>query len=275
MKIVVTGANGQLGREIAGRYGDQHQLVLTDVDNLDITDYEAVREFLTAIKPAAVIHCAAYTNVDGAESDREGAFRVNAAGTRNLAAGCRDLAARMVYISTDYVFDGETDRPYRENDVPHPLNVYGTTKLQGENFVREIAPRHYILRTAWLYGEGKNFVRTMLKLARERDSLQVVNDQIGTPTYTKDLATAIFKLLAADAYGTYHASNNGAASWYDFAVKIFELAGVKTPVAPVPTAAFPRPARRPKYSVLENYRLAGTVGDPMRPWEEALADYLG
>ncbi|MBU2699079.1 dTDP-4-dehydrorhamnose reductase [Sporomusaceae bacterium BoRhaA] len=273
MKILVTGAHGQLGREVA-RQGMDHELILTDYDTLDITNGAAVAKFMRELKPAAVIHCAAYTNVDGAEADFDGAFRVNVIGTQNLAAGCLETGARMVYVSTDYVFDGENQQSYREFDATNPKTVYGITKLQGEQLVKEILGRHYIMRTAWLYGEGNNFVRTMLRLAESNDILRVVEDQVGTPTSTVDLTAAIFKLLATDAYGTYHTTCQGQCSWYEFACQIFRLAGKNIQVVPVTTEEFPRPAKRPAHSVLDNYMLRMMVGDPMRSWQEALAEYL-
>ncbi len=273
MKILITGANGQLGREIA-RQAAGHELILTDQDTLDITDAGMTAGFLHEHRPQAVIHCAAYTNVDGAETDEDGAFRVNVAGSRNIAAGCLENGARMVYISTDYVFDGQQQKPYREYDACHPLSVYGRTKLWGEEAVRQILGRHYILRTAWLYGSGHNFARTMLRLAEQNTPLRVVDDQVGTPTSTVDLTRAILKLLANDCYGTYHATCQGQASWYDFACEIFRQAGKKVAISPVSTAEYPRPARRPAHAVLDNYMLRLSVGDPMRPWQEALREYL-
>lgn len=274
MKILVTGANGQLGREIAKQCSGQHELILTDINTVDITRHDQVREVFAQVKPQAVVHCAAYTNVDGAEGDYDGAFRVNVIGSQNLASQCLEYQARMVYVSTDYVFDGDTNTAYYEFSPTNPQSVYGKTKLLGEEMVQKVLPRHYIVRTAWLYGDGNNFVRTMLKLAGEKDNLQVVNDQIGSPTYAKDLAATIFRLIDTDAYGTYHASCNGQCSWYEFAAKIFQLTGVAIPVQPVATEAFPRPAKRPKHSVLRNYMLEMTIGDSMRHWEEAIAEYL-
>lgn len=273
MKILVTGANGQLGREVA-RQGKEHELILTDVHSLDIGNGSAVRACFRDIKPDAVIHCAAYTNVDGAESDADNAFRVNVVGAQNMASGCLETGARMVYISTDYVFDGENQTPYREFDKTNPQTVYGRTKWQGEEMVRQILGRHYILRTAWLYGDGNNFVGTMLKLAKAQPQLRVVCDQIGTPTSTVDLTAAAFRLLASDSYGTYHATCQGECSWYDFACEIFRRTGQNVQVLPVTTAEFPRPAKRPAHSVLDNHMLRMTVGDPMREWQVALADYL-
>jgi dTDP-4-dehydrorhamnose reductase len=211
---------------------------------------------------------------DGAEADYDGAFRINAVGTQNLAAGCLETAARMVYVSTDYVFDGQTRQPYREFDFVNPQNVYGITKRHGEEIVRQLLGRHYIVRTAWLYGEGNNFARTMLNLAAKNSTLKVVNDQIGTPTSTVDLAKTIFALLATDAYGTYHGTCQGQCSWYEFACEIFRQTGKQVKVLPVATDEFPRPAKRPAYSVLDNYMLRMTVGDPMRNWQNALADYI-
>lgn len=274
MKIVVTGANGQLGREVAEQGKGLHELVLVGHDDLDICDGNAVKAFFNEIQPDAVINCAAYTNVDQAESDFDGAFKVNVIGSQNLAAACLEVGAKLVHVSTDYVFDGSGSESYREYDQVSPLGVYGKTKFIGENMVREILGRHYIVRTAWLYGEGNNFVRTMLKLAKTNDTLRVVNDQIGTPTSTVDLTRTIFKLLASDSYGTYHATCQGQCSWYDFAVEIFKQANKKITVIPVTSEEFPRPAKRPAYSVLDNYMLKMTVGDPMRNWQEALAEYL-
>lgn len=273
MKILVTGANGQLGREIT-KQGSEHELVLTDSDVLDITNGEAVRLFFQNEKPDVVIHCAAYTNVDAAEVDIDGAFRVNVIGAQNIAAGCLETGARMVYVSTDYVFDGEKQEPRREFDSINPQSIYGHTKWQGEEMVRQILGRHYIVRTAWLYGDGNNFVRTMLKLAVTNDTLRVVHDQVGTPTSTADLARVIFRLLKSNAYGTYHATCQGQCSWYEFACEIFRQAGKEVTVVPVTTSEFPRPAKRPMYSVLDNHMLRMTVGDPMREWQDALKDYL-
>ena len=273
MRILVTGANGQLGREVA-RQGGAHQLILAGHNMLDITSEKNVREIFAAAKPEAVIHCAAYTNVDGAETDQDGAFKANVIGSQNLAAACLETGARLVQVSTDYVFDGNTDTVYLEFDKTNPQTVYGRTKCQGEEIVRQVLGRHYIVRTAWLYGEGSNFVRTMLKLAEKNETLRVVHDQIGTPTSTVDLTKAIYKLLASDAYGTYHGTCQGQCSWYDFACEIFQQAGKKIKVLPVTSEVFPRPAKRPNYSVLDNQMLRMTVGDPMREWRDALKEYL-
>lgn len=273
MRILVTGANGQLGQAVARQAGS-HELVLADRRRLDITDEAAVRMMMREVKPQAVIHCAAYTNVDGAESDADGTFRVNVIGAQNIAAGCLEQQARLVYVSTDYVFDGQAASAYREFDPVNPQTVYGRTKFQGEQMVRQILGRHYIVRTAWLYGEGSNFVRTMLQLAKEHKELRIVNDQTGTPTSTTDLAKVIYQLLASDSYGTYHATCQGQCTWYQFACEIFKQAGKEISVVPVDSGEFPRPAKRPAYSVLDNYMLRMAIGDPMRQWQAALQEYL-
>ena len=274
MKILVTGGSGQLGREIIKQMSSEHQLIIPTLEQLDIVNYAQVKAIFEQVKPAAVIHCAAYTNVDGAEGNHDEAFKVNVVGTQNLAAQCLQHYARMVYVSTDYVFDGQSSQDYREYDQTNPINVYGKTKLLGEKIVQQLLGRHYIIRTAWLYGDGHNFVKTMLRLASEREKLQVVNDQVGSPTYTQDLTTVIQNLIITDSYGTYHASCKGNCTWYDFAVKVFELTRKNVQVEPVRTDLFPRPAKRPSRSVLENYMLHMTIGDPMRQWEEALQDHL-
>ncbi|MPM30610.1 dTDP-4-dehydrorhamnose reductase [bioreactor metagenome] len=274
MNILVTGGNGQLGREIKKQLGKAHQLIMTDVQDMNITDCAQVKEMFSRVKPDAVINCAAYTNVDGAETDFDGAYKVNVVGPQNLAAQCLETGARMVYVSTDYVFDGAGAKRYREYDCTNPQSVYGKTKLLGEEITRQILGRHYIVRTAWLYGDGNNFVRTMLKLAETNDTLKVVNDQIGTPTSTVDLAKVIAELLNTDAYGTYHATCQGHCSWYEFACEIFRLTGKTVQVLPVTTDEFPRPAKRPAYSVLDNYLLRMTGRDTMRNWQEALREYI-
>ena len=273
-KWLITGANGQLGREWARQVAPEH-LILTDREELDITEESAIKTQLAEWQPEAVIHCAAYTNVDHAESDEENAQRINTDGARYLAKACEALGIPLVYVSTDYVFDGTKKSAYEETDVTSPLGVYGRTKLAGEEAVEAFCSRHYIVRTAWLYGEGPNFVRTMLRLAKEEASLRLVADQHGTPTSTTDLVWAIRNLLEKNGpYGIYHATCQGETTWYEFAKEILCLSGSSTPVVPVTTEAFPRPAKRPCHSVLDNKRLRETVGDPMRPWQDALAQYL-
>lgn len=275
MKILLTGANGQLGRELQNRLQGTDFLP-TDVQELDITDSADVSAMIGKYSPDAVIHGAAWTQVDAAEEKIDPAYKVNVIGTQNIAMACREAGAAMVYISTDYVFDGLLGRAYIETDVTNPLSVYGKTKLAGEVLARQATDRLFVLRTAWLYGDGPNFVRTMLKLGREKDELQVVDDQHGCPTSTVDLAEAVLRLIQTRRYGTYHAVNTGVTSWYHFARKIFELAGnTKIKVKPVTTAEFVRPAPRPVYSPLDTRLLRLTADDPMRSWEEALTEYMG
>lgn len=282
-KILITGAKGQLGTELTNRFKDNPDasLILTDVDTLDITNLDSVWEIVKEQKPQIVINCAAYTAVDKCETDKDNAYRINAIGARNLAIASNEIGAEIVHISTDYVFDGEgiedsngLKRPYTEFDKVNPQTVYGQTKVASENFVRLANPRHYILRTAWLYGEGNNFVRTMLKLAKENDIIKVVNDQHGTPTSTEELGNAILYLLETRNYGLFHCTCEGECTWYDFCKEIYRIKGVKKQVIPVTTEEFPRPAKRPKYSVLDNYMLRLTSGYKFSYWKDALVKYL-
>src|SRR5665648_188718 len=275
MKILVVGSNGQLGKEIAKQFQSKHELELYDIPALDITDYVSVVSLISDTKPAVVINAAAYTNVERAEEDVDNAYRVNALGAHNLALACHKSGGKLVHISTDYVFDGTATLPYEEFDPTNPLSVYGKSKLWGEKLVEQGGGEYYILRTSWLYGDGPNFVRTMLKLAEQRDHLTVVADQYGTPTYTKDLVWAIERLIQTEFYGLYHASNQGSCTWCDLARKIFELAGKSVRVVPVSTAEYAViKAKRPQYSVLANKMLKLRGMDVMRPWEEALQDYI-
>lgn len=274
MRYFITGANGQLGRELVKRLHGQDVLA-TDVAEMDITDQAQTIKMITNYKPDVVIHGAAYTNVDQAETNADIAYKINAIGTQNVAAACLACNAKMVYISTDYVFDGTLGRAYNEFDQTNPQSVYGKSKLAGEILAKQIVQKLYIVRTAWLYGEGNNFVRTMLKLGQERDELKVVNDQYGCPTATVDLARAILQLIQTEHYGTYHAACTGRTTWYEFAQKIFTLAGnTKVRVLPQTTAELGRPAPRPAYSPLDNLMLRLTVGNVMRTWEEALTEYI-
>lgn len=275
MKILITGANGQLGRELTSQYNKRNEeLILTDVADLDITNSKAVYCFVKETKPEVIINCAAHTAVDKCETDIDNAFRINTIGPKNLAQAAYEIGAEIVQISTDYVFDGEENKELTEFDMTNPKTVYGNSKLQGENLVREINPKHYIIRTAWLYGDGNNFVKTMINLSKNNSSIKVVNDQHGTPTSTVDLSRAIIKLVDERNYGLFHGTCKGRCTWYDFAKEIFRLSGIDVNVNPCTTEEFPRPAKRPKYSVLRNYMMELTTGDIFRPWEEALAEYL-
>jgi dTDP-4-dehydrorhamnose reductase len=274
VKILITGANGQLGRELIKQLqGTDH--LATDVAEMDITNQNNTLHVVESYRPDVVIHGAAYTNVDGAESNIDLAYRINAIGTQNVAAACLKYDAKMVYVSTDYVFDGTLGRAYTEFDLTNPQSIYGKSKLAGETLAKHILNKLFIVRTSWLYGDGNNFVRTMQKLGKEREELRVVIDQYGCPTSTKDLANAILALVQTQHYGTYHAANTGVTTWYGFAEKIFELSyNDRMKVSPQTTEELGRPAPRPKYSPLENMMLGLTVGKIMRPWEEALEEYI-
>lgn len=269
MKILITGANGMLGQDLCPILEDEgYEVVETDVEVLDITNFEQVKKVLMCEKPDVVIHCAAYTNVDKAEEEPDKATLINASGTENIAKVCAESDITLVYISTDYVFDGEKNEPYLPEDRPNPINVYGRTKLDGEKAVQKYCKKYYIVRTSWLYGHyGKNFVETMISLS-EKPELKVVDDQIGCPTWTVELSNGIAELLEEEAeYGIYHICGSGKTSWYNFAKEIFLQMGLKVNLIPCKTEEFPRPAKRPKQSVLENNGVC-------RSWKVALKDYL-
>lgn len=278
--ILVTGCKGQLGIAINKTVGlgEGYSLTNTDVSNLDITDIDKVMALAREVKPYAIINCAALTNVNGCETQKDNAYRINAIGPRNLAIAARETGAKIFQISTDYVFSGDTDRHYTETDEVGPKSEYGRTKLCGEQFVREFADRYFILRTAWMYGEGKNFVKTMLSLSETRDELEVVNDQHGTPTWSMELARCIDSLLETDNYGTFHATCEGECTWYDFTKEIFRIKGIDTKITGVTTSyyddKYPGQADRPMYSVLDNDMLRLTGGYRFRDWHEAIEMYL-
>ncbi len=275
-KIVVVGAKGMLGQDIVTRLEDVCPVTGIDVESIDITDLERTRAVLTGLAPSVVINCAAYTDVDRCESEPKAAFAVNAQGAENLAKVCTELKAQLVHFSTDYVFPGTGEKPLGEDDPTSPVNVYGESKRKGELAVLDNGPGHLIIRTAWLFGtRGKNFVRTMLTLAAERDELKVVSDQHGSPTYTVDLAEATRALIQKGASGIVHVTNSGQCSWYDFAREIFRQAGKDhIRVIPVATDEFPRPAKRPGMSILDKSRLVSLVGQQLPDWKDALRRYL-
>jgi len=275
MKVLITGGEGQLGKELKLLLEDNYDLYAWDIDKLDITKGAETINKIKGLNPDIIIHSAAYTDVDGCEDNIDLAYQVNAYGTRNVAVASQECDAKLLYISTDFVFDGAKNKPYIEFEQPNPLNIYGKSKLIGEEFVKSLVSKHFIVRTAWLYGKhGNNFLQTMLRLTEEKNMLTVVNDQIGSPTYTKDLAEVIKELIQSNLYGTYHASNNGECSWYKFAKKIFEYANIDIEVKPVTSQEFIRPASRPKYSVLKNYSLEQGLGYKMRDWQIALEEFL-
>jgi len=277
MNILVIGHKGMLGSDLMNRFTMAgHDATGKDVDELDITSREACREAVVDAAPDAVVNAAAYTNVDGCESDREGCFAVNARGIENIALACRDRGIRVVHFSTDYIFDGRKGSPYVEDDPGAPLNVYGESKLEGERLLMETTENALLIRTSWLYGRrGKNFVRTILEKAAVTSRLEVVDDQVGCPTYSWDLAGAVNLLLEGGYRGVFHVTNRGSVSWYGFACKILEMAGkTGVSVAPVPTERFPRPAARPRYSILSGRKFVGATGKTLRFWHLALAEYL-
>lgn len=281
-KIMITGALGQLGRALTRLYEGREDVCLYRYDTreedgvsvLDITREEDVKEAVKKTAPDVVINCSAFTDVNRCETEEELAERVNGDGPGILARAAREAGAVLVHISTDYVFDGCGTRPYRETDPVGPVSAYGRTKRKGELEVQKEADRYFIIRTAWLYGEGKNFVRTMLRLAQEKEEIGVVCDQRGTPTSAGELAKMIEYLLTTEAYGIYHGTCEGETTWYEFAREIFRLKHKSVKVKPLTTEEYPTPARRPAYSVLENVRLKELGGFQMADWKEALARYL-
>ena len=282
MKVAVIGANGQLGTDLCRALPVSDVIPLTE-DDIDIADMASVSKLMLRTRPDTIINTAAYVRVDDCEDEIDKAFSVNALGARNVAVLAQELAARLVHISTDYVFGGEPElrlTPYTEFDAPVPLSVYGKSKLAGEDLVRHLCHEHFIIRSSALFGvagscgKGGNFIETMLGLARERTEVRVVDDQVFSPTYTWDLARKITQVMNTDHYGIFHVTNRGACSWYGFATEILRLAGLKTPVVPITSEQYPQKARRPRYSVLDNYHLRLLGLDDMRPWPEALKDYM-
>ncbi|MDD1504947.1 dTDP-4-dehydrorhamnose reductase [Lysinibacillus sp. CNPSo 3705] len=276
MKIMVTGANGQLGQELVKQLSNsQHDLYAFTKQELDISNIEQVTTICNNVQPDIIINAAAYTNVDGAETNRELAFQVNATGQRNLAVAAEKIGAKICYISTDYVFNGQADSPYNEYMNVEPLGVYGQSKYAGEFLTQTLSTKYFIVRTAWVYGEfGPNFVKTMLKLAEEKTEIGVVHDQIGSPTYTVDLAEFLIELVQTEKYGIYHCTNNGTCSWYEFAKAIFNIANKNVIVNPLTSEQFPRPAKRPAYSVLGDLALKINGFTPRRHWKAALYEYI-
>jgi dTDP-4-dehydrorhamnose reductase len=276
MKIFVTGCNGQLGRAVNLQYKDDPNVtfVNTDVADLDITKVDDVMKAVKAERPDVIVNCAAHTAVDACETDLDNAYRINAIGPRNLSLAANEVDAKLVHISTDYVFDGKGTRPYTEFDPVGPQGAYGKTKLAGEEFVKAFANKYFIIRTAWLYGDGKNFVKTMLRLSETNDAVSVVNDQVGSPTSTKELAGAIAHLIPTDNYGLFHGTCEGVCSWADFTEEIFRLKGISTKVNRITSAEFNAKAPRPAYSVLENYMLKLTSDYKFAQWEDAIAEYI-
>ena len=275
-KIIVTGCNGQLGRAVNLFFKDNKDIsfVNTDVGELDITNIDKVMELAREVQPYAIINCAAHTGVDACETEYDKAFKINAIGPRNLSIAARETGAKLMHISTDYVFDGKVTRPYVETDATNPQGAYGSTKLAGENFVKDFADRYFILRTAWLYGDGKNFAKTMLRLSETNEKVRVVGDQFGSPTSASELTKAINALLFTENYGMFHATCEGSCSWAEFAREVFRLAGKTTKVEAITTEEFGAPAPRPAYSILENRMFKLTTDFMFADWHDAIAEYM-
>lgn len=277
MKVVVCGTGGMLATDVIDIFQSRgHEVIGLTIDDLDITDLNPVIAKMQELQPEIVFNAAAFTNVDGCETEQDLAYKVNAIGPRNLAIAADKVGAALVHISTDYVFGGIGQTPFREYDPVNPQSVYGKSKLDGEIMVRNNCRRHYIVRTAWLFGiNGNNFVKTMIRLGQERDVLTVVNDQMGSPTYTRDLAEAIASLIEKPTYGTYHLTNSDECTWFEFTQEILHQAGIEgTKVEPITTEELNRPANRPRYSVLDNYMWRMDGHAPLRSYKQALAAYL-
>ncbi|MDF2513222.1 MAG: hypothetical protein K0S04_3088 [Herbinix sp.] len=282
-RIMITGAGGQLGLALQRLLKGQaeYELFRTDavanevgsIHALDITKQEEVNDYIENIKPEIIINCAAFTAVDLCESEPEKAYQINALGPKYLAMAAEKTKAVLVHVSTDYVFDGQGSVPYTEESATNPISVYGKTKQAGDEFVREHCSNSFILRTAWVYGEGKNFVKTMLRLAQTNPKIRVVADQYGTPTSALELARAIVYLIGTESYGTYHATCEGSTTWYEFAVEIFKEAGVDVEVEAITTKEYPTPAKRPMYSILDNKALRERHGYYMKDWKDAFKEY--
>ncbi|MBE7719672.1 MAG: dTDP-4-dehydrorhamnose reductase [Lacrimispora celerecrescens] len=276
MKVFVTGVKGQLGFDVVNELKKRgHEAIGVDIDEMDITDEVSVNKVIRAAAPDAVIHCAAYTAVDAAEENEELCRNVNAKGTEYIAKVCRELDIRMMYISTDYVFDGQGTRPWEPDDEREPLNVYGQTKYEGELAVEENLAKYFIVRIAWVFGvNGKNFIKTMLNLGKTHDKLTVVADQIGSPTYTYDLARLLVDMIETEKYGRYHATNEGLCSWYEFACEIFNQAGMNVKVEPVGSDQYPVKAKRPMNSRMSKDKLDENGFSRLPSWQDALKRYL-
>lgn len=279
-KVLITGCNGQLGRALNQLLADDKEVVIinTDVDTLDICDLKQVREMFRRERPDTVLNCAAHTAVDKCEVDQENAYRINAIGPKNLAIASKEVGAVMVQVSTDYVFAGNANTPYLESDTTDPQSVYGSTKLAGEKFVMEENEKCFIFRTAWLYGDGNNFVKTMLRLSENNSQISVIMDQLGSPTSALELGRMMLYVVLNGEYGIYHATCEGSTSWYEFAVEIFRQAGKEMTVKPVTTeeytAMYPAQAKRPSYSILENEKLNQMGSYRMKNWQDALTEYM-
>jgi len=275
MKVLILGADGQLGSEFTTFLKDKAEVFAFNHNELDILDFKGLTNKFFELSPDVVINCAAYTKVDQAEREENLAYQVNAVGAKNVSFTSFKVKAKVLYFSTDYVFDGIKDSPYNEFDKPNPLSIYGKSKLFGEEFTKQFNPNHLILRTSWLYGiNGSNFVKSIIRLAKEKGELKVVNDQIGTPTYTLDVVNQTWQLIQDDSVGLYDCSNTGQTNWFEFAKKIVEQLNLNVKILPIKTDEFPALAKRPSFSVLENYLLKIENKNIIRNWEEAFNDFV-
>lgn len=277
MKVLVTGVKGQLGYDVVRELQKRgHEAVGVDIDEMDITDAAAVERVMTEVQSDAVIHCSAYTAVDRAEEDIEICRRVNVDGTENIAKICKKLDCKMLYLSTDYIFSGDGERPWEPDDEASPLNAYGQSKYDGELALKKYVEKYFIVRISWVFGiNGNNFIKTMLRLGRENGAVKVVDDQIGSPTYTYDLARLLVDMIESDRYGAYHATNEGICSWYEFAKEIFRAAGMdNVSVTPVKSGEFPVKAKRPKNSRMSKEKLVANGFSLLPAWQDAVARYI-
>lgn len=275
MRVLVTGANGQLGKDIIPIMNERHDVFGFGRNELDVRNIKQCITVTKEIKPDVILHLAAFTAVDRAETEEDEAYQVNANGSRNMAIAAQEIGAKICYISTDYVFDGTSPTPYQEYDNTCPVSVYGKSKKAGELLVSSLCTRYFIVRTSWVYGmHGNNFVKTILRLAQQKESFKVVNDQVGSPTYTVDLSNFLAELICTNNYGVYHASNTGSCSWYDFAKAIIKESGLDVRVEPCTTDEFPRPAPRPKYSVMDHVSIRTNGFKELRHWSKALKELM-
>ncbi len=274
MRIVITGSKGMLGYDLVERLKTRYVIIGFDLDDFDIVDGDVI-DYISKQKPDFLFHLAAYTNVDKAEEERERVHNVNVNGVRNIAMACKAMDIPMVFISTDYIFDGTKETPYTEDDYPKPINYYGETKSEGEKLITKLLKKLFIVRTSWLFGKnGKNFVKTITSIPMKKESIEVVDDQYGSPTYTRDLAVSLELFLQSEQYGIYHITNRGSCSWFDFAKMIVLLSGKKTTVIPIKSDVLMRPARRPQNSVLDNLLFEKRFKYRMPTWDDALRRYL-
>ena len=276
MKVLVTGVKGQLGYDVVKELEKRgYQPIGVDRDEMDLMDNDAIRTFIMELKPEAIIHCAAYTAVDKAEEEVETCYQINAESVKVISECAKELDVKLIYISTDYVFDGTKEGEYVETDLPNPINVYGASKLKGEQYVQTLLEKYYIVRISWVFGvNGNNFIKTMRRLGSERDELNIINDQVGSPTYTADLAPLLVDMMETDKYGIYHATNEETCSWYEFANEIFKQSGIEVKTNPITTDQYPTAAKRPMNSRMSKAKLKANGFNLLPTWQEALAHYL-